>query len=349
MPQTPFWPRTSPHFLACRRAVRPFTAPALIGLSGGPDSLALVAAAAAEGKDVRALVVDHGLQAGSAEVAARAAAQAERFGVSADVVRVTVDTAPGESLEAAARAARYAALADAAAPHSALGALGAPRDIWVAPASTANSNAISSAPRDIWVAHTLDDQAETLLLGALRGNPAGMAPVSSFATGAHAFRLARPFLGIRRADTVGACNELGLEPWHDPMNDDRAYRRVAVRHDIIPALSDLIGGDAVPALARTAERIAADQDFLADVVDLSPTNDCAVLAAAPAPVRQRRILAWLRKEGVRVAGEPQTVSSAQLTDIERLCTKWHGQGPVTIGGGFSVARAGGTLKLTSAS
>lgn len=326
MPQTPFWPRQSPHFLACRRAVRPFPRPALIGLSGGPDSLALVAAAAAEGKDVRAVVVDHGLQPGSADVAARAAAQSERFCVSADVVRVTVDTAPGESLEAAARTARYAALADAAAPHSALG-----------------------APREIWVAHTLDDQAETLLLGALRGNPAGMAPVSSFETGAHAFRLARPFLGIRRADTVGACNELGLEPWHDPMNDDRAYRRVAVRHDIIPALSNLIGGDAVPALARTAERIAADQALLAARTDLSPTDDCDALAADPAPVRQRRILAWLRKEGVRVAGEPLTASSAQLTDIERLCRHWHGQGPVTIGVGFSVARAGGTLKLTSAS
>ena len=278
------------------------------------------------------MVVDHGLQPGSADVAARAAAQAERFGVPADVVRVTVDTATGESLEAAARTARYAALARAAAPHSALGALGA-----------------LGAPREIWVAHTLDDQAETLLLGALRGNPAGMAPVSTFEVDDHAFRLARPFLGIRRADTVGACNELGLEPWHDPMNDDRAYRRVAVRHDIVPALSHLIGGDAVPALARTAERIAADQELLAARMDLSPTDDCDALAVDPAPVRQRRILAWLRKEGVRVAGEPQTVSSAQLTDIERLCTHWHGQGPVTIGGGFSVARAGGTLKLTSAS
>ena len=61
----PFWPRRSPHFLACRRAVRPLQGPAVIGLSGGPDSLALVAAAAAEGKDVRAVVVDHQLQPGS--------------------------------------------------------------------------------------------------------------------------------------------------------------------------------------------------------------------------------------------------------------------------------------------
>ena len=309
MSHAPFWPRQSPHFLACRRAVRPFTSPALIGLSGGPDSLALVAAAAAEGKDVRALVVDHGLQPGSADVAARAAAQAAELGVLADIVRVSVDAAPGESVEAAARTARYAALSVAASDDS----------------------------RDIWVAHTLDDQAETLLLGALRGNPAGMAPISALDTGP---RLVRPFLSVRRADTVGACEELGLDPWHDPMNDDPAYRRVAVRTSVIPELSDLIGGDAVPALARAAERVAADQALLESLTDLSPTNECAVLAANPAPVRQRRILAWLREHG------QQTIGGAQLADIERLCTDWHGQGPVTIGGGHSVARIDGRLTLT---
>ena len=314
MSQAPFWPRQSPHFLACRRPLRPHSTPALIGLSGGPDSLALVAAAAAENKDVRALVVDHGLQEGSGDVAKRAAAQAAALGVPADVVRVNVDAAPGESVEAAARAARYAALAEAAAHDS----------------------------RDIWVAHTLDDQAETLLLGALRGNPAGMASVSVLDAGP---RLVRPFLSIRRADTVGACEELGLQPWHDPMNDDPAYRRVAVRKDIIPALSELIGGDAVPTLARTAERITADLELLAELVDLTPTNDCASLAAEPAPVRQRRILAWLRGEGERSSGVPLNVSGSQLTDIERLCTDWHGQGPVAISGGRSVARVGALLEV----
>ena len=301
MSQAPFWPRQSPHFLACRRPLRPLSAPALIGLSGGPDSLALVAAAAAEGKNVRALVVDHALQPGSENVAKRAVAQAEALGIPAEVVRVTVDTAPGESLEAAARTARYAALSGAAA----------------------------RAGRDIWVAHTLEDQAETLLLGALRGNPAGMAPVSVLDAGP---RLVRPFLGVRRADTVGACEELGLDVWHDPMNDDPAYRRVAVRHSVIPALADLIGGDAIPALARTAERIVADQELVSSLFDLGPTNDCSALAATPAPVRRRRILAWLREQG------QQTIGGAQLADIERLCTDWHGQGPVVIGGGLSVAR-----------
>ena len=303
----PFWPRVSPHFRECRWAVRPFDGPAIIGLSGGPDSLALVAAAAAEGKDVRAVVVDHGLQEGSAEVAQRAVAAARGLGVSAEVVRVEVGAAPGESVEAVAREARYAALAEVA----------------------------NRDGREIWVAHTREDQAETLLLGALRGNPAGMAPVSVLESGP---RLVRPFLTIRRADTAGACEELGLQAWHDPMNNDLAYQRVSIRKRILPALADVLGGDAIPALARTADRIAADQAFIEQAADLSLTSDCKELAADPAPIRQRRIMAWLREQGISVSG-------AQLADIERLCTDWRGQGPVTISGGLRVVRRGGGLNV----
>ena len=292
----PFWPRRSPHFLACRRAVRPFDAPAVIGLSGGPDSLALAAAAAAEGKDVRCVVVDHGLQPGSAQVAGQAARAARGFGLRADVARVEVGAG---NLEAAAREARYAALL--------------------------------SYGEDVWVAHTADDQAETLVLGALRGNPSGMSPRNG--------RVVRPFLGVRRADTVGACEELGLEPWHDPMNADPAFRRVAVRRQVLPLLSELLGGDAVPALAATADRIAADQALIASLTDLTPTTSCAQLRADAGPVRRRRLAAWLLGEGVPVQGD-------QLAAVEALVVDWHGQGPVAVAGGRKVVRDGGTLVLT---
>ena len=291
----PFWPRRSPHFLACRRALRPFDAPAIIGLSGGPDSLALAAAAAAEKKDVRCVVVDHGLQDGSAEVARRAAVVARGFGLAAEVVRVEV----GEgNLEAAARNARYEALL----------AYGS----------------------DVWVGHTADDQAETLLLGALRGNPSGMAPRNG--------RIVRPFLGIRRADTVGACGELGLDPWHDPMNADPAFRRVAMRNQVLPLLSELLGGDAVPALAATADRIAADQALIASLTDLAPTTSCAELKADAGPVRRRRLAAWLLGEGVPLQGD-------QLDAVEALVVDWHGQGPVAVAGGRAVVREGGQLDI----
>lgn len=291
----PFWPRRSPHFLACRRALRPFDGPAVIGLSGGPDSLALAAAAAAEKKDVRCVVVDHGLQDGSAEVARRAADVARGFGLAAGVVRVEV----GEgNLEAAARSARYEALL----------AYGS----------------------DVWVGHTADDQAETLLLGALRGNPSGMAPRNG--------RIVRPFLGIRRADTVGACDELGLDPWHDPMNADPAFRRVAMRNQVLPLLSELLGGDAVPALAATADRIAADQALIASLTDLAPTTCCAELKADAGPVRRRRLAAWLLGEGVPLQGD-------QLDAVEALVVDWHGQGPVAVAGGRAVVREGGQLAI----
>lgn len=292
----PFWPRRSPHFLACRRAVRPFDAPAVIGLSGGPDSLALAAAAAAEGKDVRCVVVDHGLQPGSAQVAGQAARAARGFELRADVARVEVGAG---NLEAAAREARYAALL--------------------------------SYGEDVWVAHTADDQAETLVLGALRGNPSGMSPRNG--------RVVRPFLAVRRADTVGACEELGLEPWHDPMNADPAFRRVAVRRQVLPLLSELLGGDAVPALAATADRIAADQALIASLADLTPTTSCAQLRADAGPVRRRRLAAWLLGEGVPVQGD-------QLAAVEALVVDWHGQGPVAVAGGRKVVRDGGTLVLT---
>lgn len=292
----PFWPRRSPHFLACRRAVRSFDAPAVIGLSGGPDSLALAAAAAAEGKDVRCVVVDHGLQPGSAQVAGQAARAARGFGLRADVARVEVGAG---NLEAAAREARYAALL--------------------------------SYGEDVWVAHTADDQAETLVLGALRGNPSGMSPRNG--------RVVRPFLGVRRADTVGACEELGLEPWHDPMNADPAFRRVAVRRQVLPLLGELLGGDAVPALAATADRIAADQALIASLTDLTPTTSCAQLLADAGPVRRRRLAAWLLGEGVPVQGD-------QLAAVEALVVDWHGQGPVAVAGGRKVVRDGGTLVLT---
>lgn len=263
---------------------------------------------------MRAVVIDHGLQEGSADVAQRAAGAAEELGVPAEVVAVTVDAAPGVSVEAAARTARYAALAAAA----------------------------EAAGRDIWVAHTLDDQAETLLLGALRGNPAGMADVSRLDTqDGPGVTLVRPILCLRRADTVGACAELGLEPWHDPMNGDPAFRRVAIRQQILPALAEIVGGDAAPALARTARRVAADQSLLAELAEVTPTSDCATLATDPAPVRQRSIIAWLRGHGVSPSG-------AQLADTERLCTDWHSQGPVYVGGGVRVARRGGALVLEPA-
>ena len=270
------YPRSSPHFLACRLAVRPFLTPATVtlGLSGGADSLALLTAAVAEGQDLRAVVVDHRLQPGSRQVAEKACEQAESLGVGATLRTVAV--AEKGSLEANARQARYEAL--------------------------------FAEGREVWVAHTRDDQAETLLLGALRGNPAGMNP--------RAGDLVRPLLTVRRADTLGACAELGLMPWHDPHNADPAFRRVALRRRVIPGLGELIGGDAVEPLATAADRIAADNALLEQLAG-PPTDDCAELASQPGPLRRRRIAAWLHGRGLGVTGA--SISAIEAPTTHSVC------------------------------
>ena len=323
----PFWPRVSPNFLACRRAVVEWAQEAkpqesiAVGLSGGADSLALTAALVAEGFEVQALCVDHGLQPGSAEQAGKAAGQAESLGARAEVLKVEV--ADRGSLEAAARLARYQAFAGA-----------------------------TRLP--VAVAHTADDQAETLLLGALRGKVAGMLPAAEI----EGVRVVRPLLQVRRAQTLAACEELGLEVWHDPQNRDTSFRRVALRREIIPQLSQLIGGDAVPALAQAAGDAALDDAALSkaalgnaaldNAAPGSEVLDAAELAALSEPVRRRVLAAWLHEQGAEVTREV-------LRGVGKLCTNWHGQGGVAVapslkeqkimGQRLEVRRVGGKLAL----
>lgn len=328
----PFWPRVSPNFLACRRAVVEWAQEAkpqesiAVGLSGGADSLALTAALVAEGFEVQALCVDHGLQPGSAEQAGKAAGQAESLGARAEVLKVEV--ADRGSLEAAARLARYQAFAGA-----------------------------TRLP--VAVAHTADDQAETLLLGALRGKVAGMLPAAEI----EGVRVVRPLLQVRRAQTLAACEELGLAVWHDPQNRDTSFRRVALRREIIPQLSQLIGGDSVPALAQAAGDAALDDAALSNAaLDKAALGsggfniaapgsvglDAAELAALSEPVRRRVLAAWLHEQGVEVTREV-------LRGVGKLCTNWHGQGGVAVapslkeqkimGQRLEVRRVGGKLAL----
>ena len=308
----PFWPRVSPHFLTCRRGVR---AAALdhavaVGLSGGADSLALMAALVAEGHDVLALCVDHGLQDGSRAQAERAAEQARKLGARARVLNVEAGATGQKSMEAAARVARYRALAAACADEG----------------------------LEVAVAHTADDQAETLLLGALRGRVTGMSERSEV----EGARVVRPLLNVRRADTEGACAELGLSAWQDPQNADTNFRRVALRREVIPQLNHIIGGDAVPALAQAAGDAALDDAALRT----PPITDCADLAAMAEPRRRRAIAAWLVSEEVEV-------TRRAVGDVGKLCTHWHGQGPVAVrsarqvGQRLEVARIGGKLALLS--
>lgn len=293
----------------------------LVALSGGPDSLALAAAAAFEapraGVRAGAVIVDHGLQDGSDVVAERAAEQARALGL--DPVRVVrVAVAADGSPEAAAREARYDALAAVAAEARAVAVL---------------------------LGHTLDDQAETVLLGLARGSGSaslqGMSPVSGL------YR--RPLLGIRRSTTVRVCADAGLEAWADPHNDDPAYTRVRVRANVLPVLEAELGPGVAEALARTAEQLREDEDAFATLIDevaeeLAEHIDAgiavpvAALVANPAALRQRIIRFVVASEfGV-------SLSRAHTLEIARLVTEWHGQGPIDVPG-VSVARSGGRIEF----
>ena len=294
----------------------------LVGLSGGADSLALAAATAFEapraGFRAGAVVVDHGLQTGSEAVAARAAEQAADLGLDPVLVRRVEVPAEGGP-EGAARAARHAAF------DRALAETGAER---------------------ILLAHTLDDQAETVLLGLARGSgPSslqGMRPDTG--------RLLRPFLGLRRSGTRAFCADSRLEPWDDPHNDDPSYTRVRVRNAVLPVLERELGPGVAEALARTAEQLREDDDALDGLAlewakelvgqaeDGAVTLDVRGLAADPAALRQRIIRLVVSAEfGV-------SLTRTHTLAVAALITDWHGQGPVDLPG-VRVVRQNGLLSF----
>jgi tRNA(Ile)-lysidine synthase len=209
--------------------------PVLVACSGGADSLALLAAtvfeARVEARHVVGVTVDHGLQDGSGAQADRVVAQMTELGAG-ETVAVRVDvTAAGQGPEAAAREARYAVLAEVA---QRLGS-----DV-------------------VLLGHTLDDQAETVLLGLARGSGG-----RSLAGMRRAFDLyRRPLLDLTRVQTESACRAEGIEFWSDPHNDDPRYTRSRVRRRVLPLLEDELGPGVAATLARTADQLREDSSTL---------------------------------------------------------------------------------------
>lgn len=298
----------------------------LVACSGGADSLALAAATAWEaaraGWQAGAIIVDHGLQADSATVATRVREQCLHLGLDpVEVRRVAVVVGGGSGgPEAAARQARYAALEAGAADHGAVAVL---------------------------LGHTADDQAETALLGLARGSGArsiaGMRPRNGL--------WRRPILGLRRAQTEAVCSDLGLDPWHDPTNLGRPGDplRSRVRADVLPLLESVLGPGLTEALARTADLLRDDDDYLSEMAErvrdeVSVTSaglDAQALATYPVAIRTRVIRAALLHAGA-AAG---SLRREHLISVDRLVTHWAGQGPVQVPGRLQVRRQYGTLVM----
>ncbi len=334
----PLDPAVAATRLAVRRALRGRDERVLlVALSGGADSLALAAAVAFEaprlGVAAGAVIVDHGLQAGSHDVAEAAAAQASDLGLDPVLVRrVAVDAGAGGP-EAGARTARYAALASAA------------------------TQAGEGTPALILIAHTRDDQAEQVLLALARGSGtrsiAGI-PADGEREGAP---IIRPFLdesaGVTRGTTEAACAAQGLVPWNDPHNQDPAFTRVRVRQRILPLMERELGPGVRGALARSADLAREDADaldaiaaaavrrLLAEQTDADERTGSAVrvpasaLAEQPDALRNRTIRGLTGAFGARIGRDHTRAIAALVTD-------WRGQKPVFVPG-VRVTRAAGEL------
>ncbi|WP_237224273.1 tRNA lysidine(34) synthetase TilS [Rothia nasisuis] len=215
----------------------------LAAVSGGPDSLALASLLAHFNRrgDLRvgAVVVDHQLQKESARVAKTTAQTLRELGLAPVLVKKVTVSAGTEGPEMAARTARYGAFARAAAETGAAA---------------------------IALGHTLDDQAETVLLGLARGSGtrslAGMPVDRTENHPAGPVRVIRPLLTLRRSDIEDICADAGLTPWQDPTNTDQALMRARVRHSVLPHLEENLGGGVAVSLARTATIAGADADYL---------------------------------------------------------------------------------------
>ena len=359
----------------------------LVACSGGADSLALAVATAQaakrvgrttrkKGRPIRAgaVIIDHGLQDGSAAAAQKTATQCQALGL--DPVQTWDISVPqtGQGLEAAAREARYAAFAEAA---------------------------LETGARAVLLGHTLDDQAESVLLGLARGSgarslagmprirpldttdseasetssrhpaapsveeprsgvskPRGSQDLLSLTmepgrkTKGYEALILRPFLEVSRETTEQICALFGLEPWFDPTNspsyDGKHPKRNRIRNEALPVLEQAAGPGIKQNLARTAALLREDADALdfyalqclADAKHAA-SLDIATLEEAPSAVRNRVLRMFLVENGV----PPTAATRALVASISALIDDWRGQGGVYLPGNAVIRRVCGTLSL----
>ena len=326
-------PRLTPAMADVRRAIRDTwetygveeSDTLVIACSGGADSLALAAASLFEGKRAKikviAIVVNHNLQKGSEEIAEQAKTTLMELGFeTVEVVKVKV-VVGSIGMEAAARHARYEAIDDLAKRYGAKYSM---------------------------LGHTLDDQAETVLLGLARGSgPKSIAGMSALSADG---KYLRPLLGIRRETTVAFCVDSGIKFWQDPQNLETKFSRVKVRLNVLPVLEKELGPGIANALARTAEILQEDNAYLDAQADIAfhssatTTNKSVVLDVEElfqlSPAIRNRVI---HNALVLLGAEP---SKTHVDSVSSLLTNWHGQKPLTLPA-VRVVRTGQEITLKS--
>lgn len=310
-------PRLTPAIADVRRAIREawetFGYKAgdtvAVACSGGADSLALAAAAIFEGKrsgvKIAVCIVNHNLQTGSRKVADKTAKLVTELGAGVVTVIDVYVSRTKRGMEADARSARYVSL---------------------------DGFAKTNKAKVTMLGHTLDDQAETVLLGLARGS--GTKSLAGMSVLSEDKKYLRPLLNIRRTTTESFCNDSGLAFWKDPQNQDLKFSRVRVRKIVLPTLEKELGPGVFEALGRTADILQEDAKYLdkkadqvfskvAKVMATQIVLDAEALAKQPVALANRVVLKALMLLGA----EP---NRAAITSVMALVTNWHGQKPLTL-------------------
>ena len=186
-------------------------------------------------------------------------------------------------------------------------------------------------PPDALTGHTADDQAETVLLNLMRGS--GLDGVRGIGSPER-----RPLLDLRRAETHALCASESLDPVVDASNDDPAFTRNRVRHELLPFLGDIGRRDAVPLLCRLARQATDDVALLDDLAAALDPTDAKAIAAAPGALARRALRAWLRPY---LEGYPPDAAA-----VERVLAVARGEAIATdVVAGVSVRRTSGRLRV----
>ena len=313
----------TPSLWEIQKAIKPWLSDSsrtiLFGCSGGADSMALALALFLEANQTKVIpvVVDHGLQEGSAQITSQTISKLKAIGyieVETAIAQVKIT----DGLEASARRARYQIF---------------------------NQFIDTYRPKYFLLAHTLNDQAESVLLGLARGS--GARSLSGMAVENNIY--VRPLLKISRQTTVAACREGGIEIWSDPHNDDLRFARVRTRKNVLPNLEENLGPGITEALVRSADLLRDDADALdsfaceyfaqTDPLNLSVNE----LERLPKAIRTRVLRLAIYKAGAPTG----SLSAEHINGAEALISDWHGQKELSLPGDVKLLRNSGRITLST--
>ena len=313
----------TPALWQIRKAVKPWlndsAQPVLFGCSGGADSMALAVALFMESSNTKVIpiVIDHGLQEGSAQITSQTIERLKQIGFT-QVESARAQVTMTDGLEASARRARYQLF---------------------------NQFIETYQPKYFLLAHTLNDQAENVLLGLARGS--GARSLSGMAVENNIF--VRPLLKISREVTTAACSEARIEIWSDPHNEDLRFTRVRVRKNLLPIIEDNLGPGITEALVRSADLLRDDADaldgFAAEYFNQADPFNLEVKELERLP---KAITTRVLRLAIYKAGAPAgSLSAEHIAAAQALISDWHGQKEVSLPGNVKLLRNSGRITLST--